>query len=102
MYLSQIISVDANKSKWSTWKKDGILVIVGLSASVVGAFGPMLSPGFVLIAADLGISVNTLSQSTAWLILTYVPVPSHCIDTLEICTCCICLFISETLTNLPS
>lgn len=47
-----------------------ILVIVGLSAAVVGAFGPMLSPGFVEIAADLNISVNTLSQSTAWLILT--------------------------------
>jgi hypothetical protein len=30
-----------------------ILVIVGLSASVVGAFGPMLSPGFVEIAADV-------------------------------------------------
>ena len=47
-----------------------ILLIVGLSAAVVGAFGPMLSPGFVQISADLGISVNTLSQSTAWLILT--------------------------------
>lgn len=47
-----------------------ILLIVGLSAAVVGAFGPMLSPGFVTIAAELNISVNTLSQSTAWLILT--------------------------------
>ena len=47
-----------------------ILIIVGLSASVVGAFGPMLSPGFVEIARDLNISVNTLSQATAWLILT--------------------------------
>ncbi|KAG0646929.1 putative MFS-type transporter [Hyphodiscus hymeniophilus] len=55
---------------WSVWKKDAILLIVGLSAAVVGAFGPMLSPGFVQIAAELGISVNTLSQSTAWLILT--------------------------------
>ena len=27
----------------------------------------MLSPGFVAISAELGISVNTLSQSTAWL-----------------------------------
>lgn len=51
-------------------KKEMILVIVGLSASVVGAFGPMLSPGFVEIAADLHISINTLAQSTAWLILT--------------------------------
>ncbi|MCJ1409172.1 hypothetical protein MMC19_003250 [Ptychographa xylographoides] len=30
----------------------------------------MLSPGFVQISAELGISVNTLSQATAWLILT--------------------------------
>ena len=47
-----------------------MLLIVGLSAAVVGAFGPMLSPGFVEISAELGISVNTLSQATAWLILT--------------------------------
>jgi MFS family permease len=46
-----------------------VLVIVGLSAAVVGAYGPMLSPGFVEIAADLGITVNTLAQATAWLIL---------------------------------
>ncbi|RDL40568.1 MFS general substrate transporter [Venustampulla echinocandica] len=55
---------------WSTWKKDGILLIVGFSAAVVGAFGPMLSPGFVEIAAEMNISVNTLSQATAWLIMT--------------------------------
>ncbi|TVY84075.1 putative MFS-type transporter [Lachnellula suecica] len=55
---------------WSIWKKDAVLVIVGLSAAVVGAFGPMLSPGFVQIAGELHISVNTLSQATAWLILT--------------------------------
>jgi MFS family permease len=29
----------------------------------------MLSPGFVEIAADLNITVNTLSQATAWVIL---------------------------------
>ncbi|PSS22480.1 hypothetical protein M430DRAFT_18024 [Amorphotheca resinae ATCC 22711] len=55
---------------WPVWKKDSILLIVGLSAAVVGAFGPMLSPGFVQISHEMGISVNTLSQSTAWLILT--------------------------------
>jgi MFS family permease len=55
--------------KWPTWRKDFILVIVGLSAAVVGAYGPMLSPGFVEIAADLNITVNTLSQATAWVIL---------------------------------
>lgn len=30
----------------------------------------MLGPGFVSISQELGISINTLSQSTAWLILT--------------------------------
>ncbi|KAI0811555.1 major facilitator superfamily domain-containing protein [Xylaria sp. FL0064] len=54
---------------WPTWRKDLILTIVGLSAAVVGAYGPMLSPGFVEIAADLDITVNTLSQATAWVIL---------------------------------
>ncbi|KAI1486430.1 major facilitator superfamily domain-containing protein [Biscogniauxia mediterranea] len=54
---------------WATWRKDIILVIVGLSAGVVGAYGPMLSPGFVEISAKLNVSVNTLSQATAWVIL---------------------------------
>jgi MFS family permease len=55
---------------WPTWRKDMILLIVGFVAAVVGAFGPMLSPGFLIIAADLDIKVSTLGQSTAWLILT--------------------------------
>lgn len=55
--------------QWPTWRKDLILVIVGLSAGVVGAYGPMLSPGFVEIAAALNITVSTLSQATAWVIL---------------------------------
>lgn len=50
-------------------KKEAILLIVGLSAAVVGAYGPMLSPGFVEIAGEFGISVEVLSQSNAWLIL---------------------------------
>lgn len=47
-----------------------ILFIVGMSAAVVGAYGPMLGPGFVPVSQELGISINTLSESTAWLILT--------------------------------
>jgi MFS family permease len=41
-----------------------------MSAAVVGAYGPMLGPGFIPIAKELNISINTLTQSTAWLILT--------------------------------
>ncbi|KAK3725445.1 hypothetical protein LTR37_000415 [Vermiconidia calcicola] len=55
---------------WPLWKKDLILFIVGMSAAVVGAYGPMLGPGFVPIAAELGITVIVLSEATAWLILT--------------------------------
>ncbi|KAK3306130.1 major facilitator superfamily domain-containing protein [Chaetomium strumarium] len=55
---------------WPQWKKELILFIVGLSAAVVGAYGPMLSPGFVDIARDLDITIDVLAQSTAWLILT--------------------------------
>ncbi|OQV05138.1 hypothetical protein CLAIMM_09924 [Cladophialophora immunda] len=55
---------------WPQWKKEMILLIVSLSAAVVGAFGPMLSPGFVEISAQLHITVEILSQATAWLILT--------------------------------
>lgn len=54
---------------WPTWRKDIILLIVGLSAGVVGAYGPMISPGMVEIAAALNVTVNTLSQATAWVIL---------------------------------
>lgn len=40
-----------------------------MNAAVVGAYGPMLGPGFVPISQQLGITVEVLSQSTAWLIL---------------------------------
>ncbi|KAF3769321.1 hypothetical protein M406DRAFT_75803 [Cryphonectria parasitica EP155] len=55
---------------WPQWQKEVILLVVGLAAAVVGAYGPMLSPGFVQVSADLGITVEVLSQATAWLILT--------------------------------
>ena len=39
---------------WPQRKKDTSLLIVGLSVGVVGAYGPMLSPGFVQVSSDLG------------------------------------------------
>ena len=41
-----------------------------MSAAIVGAYGPMLGPGFVPISEQLGITVEVLSEATAWLILT--------------------------------
>ncbi|KAK4222862.1 major facilitator superfamily domain-containing protein [Podospora fimiseda] len=55
---------------WSQPKKDFILLITSLSASLCGAYGPMLSPGFLVISSTLQISLLTLAQSSAWLILS--------------------------------
>lgn len=46
-----------------------ILLILSLNAAVVGAFGPMLGPGFVQIAQQLDVSLSVLSESTAWAVL---------------------------------
>ncbi|KAI6367849.1 hypothetical protein MCOR25_004812 [Pyricularia grisea] len=55
---------------WPQWKKEVVLLIVAMSAAVVGAYGPMLSPGFVQVSIDLGITVQILSEATAWLIIS--------------------------------
>ena len=39
---------------WPLWKKDLILFIVGMSAAIVGAYGPMLGPGFVPYCCGAG------------------------------------------------
>lgn len=44
-------------------------MILSLFAAVVGAFGPMISPGFVTIAQQLGVTIDVLSESTAWAVL---------------------------------
>lgn len=50
-------------------QKELILLIVGLAAGVVGAYGPMLGPGFVPIAQNLGVSIDALAQSISWTVL---------------------------------
>ncbi|KAL4964998.1 major facilitator superfamily domain-containing protein [Aspergillus stella-maris] len=54
---------------WPQWRKDLILLIISLQSAVVGAYGPMLGPGFVEISAELGVSVNEISQATSYLVL---------------------------------
>ncbi|OJJ02646.1 hypothetical protein ASPVEDRAFT_62630 [Aspergillus versicolor CBS 583.65] len=54
---------------WPQWRKDLILFIISLQSAVVGAYGPMLGPGFVEIAGDLSVSVNEISQATSYLVL---------------------------------
>ncbi|KAL4903893.1 hypothetical protein BDW74DRAFT_185950 [Aspergillus multicolor] len=50
-------------------KKDLILSIISLQSAVVGAYGPMLGPGFVEISSELNVSVNDISQATSYLVL---------------------------------
>ncbi|KAL4957315.1 major facilitator superfamily domain-containing protein [Aspergillus filifer] len=50
-------------------RKDLILLIISLQSAVVGAYGPMLGPGFVEISAELNVSVNEISQATSYLVL---------------------------------
>ncbi|KAF3058535.1 hypothetical protein GL218_05253 [Daldinia childiae] len=48
---------------WPTWRKDVVLVIVGLSAGVVGAYGPMISPAWVVLTIGLSLFVfNPLAK----------------------------------------
>ncbi|KAK4183251.1 major facilitator superfamily domain-containing protein [Podospora australis] len=54
---------------WPQWRKELVLFITSMSAAVIGAYGPMLSPGFVVIAHNLNITIPVLAQSTAWVIL---------------------------------
>ncbi|KAJ4387921.1 hypothetical protein N0V93_008524 [Gnomoniopsis smithogilvyi] len=54
---------------WPQVRKEVILLILSLNAAVVGAFGPMLGPGFVQIAQQLDVSIAILSESTAWAVL---------------------------------
>ncbi|KAE8399513.1 major facilitator superfamily domain-containing protein [Aspergillus pseudonomiae] len=48
---------------------DFILLIISLLSAIVGAYGPMLGPGFVEISAELDVSVNEISQATSYLVL---------------------------------
>ncbi|KAK6835291.1 hypothetical protein RU639_002444 [Aspergillus parasiticus] len=54
---------------WPQWRKDFILLNVSLLSAIVGAYGPMLGPGFVEISEELDVSVNEISQATSYLVL---------------------------------
>lgn len=45
------------------------MLIVSLAAAVVGAYGPMLSPGFGIMAEEMGVEIADLAQATSWLTL---------------------------------
>lgn len=53
---------------WPRWKKDLLLLIISLDTAVVGAWGPMISPGYVEMAEQFDISYNTLNGGLGWAI----------------------------------
>lgn len=67
---NKLVPAQLPKTNTVPRQKELVLIIVGLTAAVVGAYGPMLSPGFVQVSAELNITVEILSQATAWLVLT--------------------------------
>ncbi|OTA99016.1 hypothetical protein M426DRAFT_16868 [Hypoxylon sp. CI-4A] len=46
---------------WPLWKKDLMLFFICIDTAVVGAWGPMISPGYVEMAAQFGMSYNSLN-----------------------------------------
>jgi hypothetical protein len=42
---------------WPLWKKDLMLFIICIDTAVVGAWGPMISPGFGVMAQEFGVVI---------------------------------------------
>lgn len=53
---------------WPRWKKDLLLLIISLDTAVVGAWGPMISPGFADMAKQFNMSYNALNGGLGWAI----------------------------------
>jgi hypothetical protein len=44
---------------WPQWKKELLLLIISIDTAVVGAWGPMISPGFAQMAMQFNMSYNS-------------------------------------------
>lgn len=53
---------------WPRWKKELLLVIISIDTAVVGAWGPMISPGFVEMSEQFHMSYNSLNGGLGWAI----------------------------------
>ncbi|KAI0172984.1 MFS general substrate transporter [Hypoxylon sp. FL1284] len=54
---------------WPLWKKDLMLFFICIDTAVVGAWGPMITPGFVEMSQQFGVSYNTLNGDLGYGIL---------------------------------
>ncbi|KAF1960645.1 serine/threonine kinase 16 [Byssothecium circinans] len=53
---------------WPQWKKELLLLIISIDTAVVGAWGPMISPGFAEMAKQFNMSYNALNGGLGWAI----------------------------------
>ncbi|KAK3679515.1 hypothetical protein LTR78_001076 [Recurvomyces mirabilis] len=51
---------------WPLWKKDLMLFIICIDTAVVGAWGPMISPGYGLMSEQFHMSYNALNGGLGW------------------------------------
>lgn len=51
---------------WPLWKKDLMLFIICIDTAVVGAWGPMISPGFAAMSKQFHMSYNALNGGLGW------------------------------------
>lgn len=51
---------------WPQWRKDLMLFIICIDTAVVGAWGPMISPGYAEMAAAWHMSYNALNGGLGW------------------------------------
>ncbi|KAI1343852.1 MFS general substrate transporter [Xylariaceae sp. FL0016] len=54
---------------WPLWKKDLMLFFICIDTAVVGAWGPMISPGYVEMAAQFHMSYNALNAGLGYGVL---------------------------------
>ncbi|KAI5852047.1 MFS general substrate transporter [Durotheca rogersii] len=54
---------------WPLWKKDLMLFFICIDTAVVGAWGPMISPGFVEMAVQFDMSYNSLNAQLGYGVL---------------------------------
>ncbi|KAF2797300.1 serine/threonine kinase 16 [Melanomma pulvis-pyrius CBS 109.77] len=53
---------------WPQWKKELLLIIISIDTAVVGAWGPMISPGYADMAKQFNMSYNELNGGLGWAI----------------------------------
>ncbi|KAL1964866.1 hypothetical protein VTN77DRAFT_6368 [Rasamsonia byssochlamydoides] len=51
---------------WPLWKKDVMLFLICIDTAVVGAWGPMISPGYAMMSEQFHMSYNALNGGLGW------------------------------------